>query len=90
MIQKYRDAGQITNEKAKQIVLRDIIEPEVIALDYVFDGLQFGGLPLLHRRGSLMKYLKHTSIKRNKSKKVKQSNRLTKKRNRKSRKSRNN
>jgi surface protein len=43
MIQKYRDAGQIPNEKAKQIVLRDIIEPEVIALDYVFDELQFGG-----------------------------------------------
>ena len=43
MIQKYTEAGQIPNEQASQMVLRDIIEPEVIALDYVFDGLQFGG-----------------------------------------------
>ena len=43
MIQKYRDVGQIPTEKAKQIVLRDIIEPEIVKLDYVFDGLQFGG-----------------------------------------------
>jgi surface protein len=43
MIQKYRDAGQIPTEKAKQMVLRDIIEPEIVSLDYVFDGLQFGG-----------------------------------------------
>ena len=43
MIQKYTEAGQIPNEQAKQMVLRDIIEPEIVSLDYVFDGLQFGG-----------------------------------------------
>ena len=43
MIQKYTDAGQISNKQAKQMVLRDIIEPEIVSLDYVFDGLQFGG-----------------------------------------------
>jgi hypothetical protein len=58
MIQKYIDAGQISNEQAKQMVLRDIIEPEIIALDYVFEGLQFGGKKsrkLLTRRKSIRK-----------------------------------
>ena len=43
MIHKYTEAGQTPNEQAKQMVLRDIIEPEIVALDYVFEGLQFGG-----------------------------------------------
>jgi hypothetical protein len=29
--------------KQKQMVLRDIIEQEIVELDYVFDGLQFSG-----------------------------------------------
>jgi hypothetical protein len=70
MIKKYRDAGQIPTEKAKQIVLRDIIEPEVIALDYVFDELQFGGIR--RNRKSIRKRnksRKKSIRKRNKSRK---------------------
>jgi hypothetical protein len=29
--------------KQNQMVLRDIIEPEIVELDDVFDGLQFSG-----------------------------------------------
>ena len=72
MIQKYIDAGQISNEQAKQMVLRDIIEPEIIALDYVFEGLQFGGKKsrklLTRRKSSRRKSSRRKSI-RKKSKK---------------------
>jgi surface protein len=68
MIQKYRDAGQIPTEKAKQIVLRDIIEPEIVKLDYVFDELQFGGI---RRNKSKKNKSKKNKSKKNKSKKNK-------------------
>jgi nitrate reductase beta subunit len=67
MIQKYRDAGQIPTEKAKQIVLRDIIEPEIVKLDYVFDELLFGG----RKNKSKKNKSKKNKSKKNKSKKNK-------------------
>ena len=87
MIQKYTEAGQIPNEQASQMVLRDIIEPEVIALDYVFDGLQFGGIRKKSGKKSGKKTGKNKS-KKNKSKKnkSKKNNSIRKKSRKKSRK----
>ena len=68
MIQKYIDAGQISNEQAKQMVLRDIIEPEIIALDYVFEGLQFGGT---EKNKSRKNNSRKNNSRKNKSKKNK-------------------
>jgi hypothetical protein len=73
MIQKYRDAGQIPNEQAKQMVLRDIIEPEIVALDYVFDGLQFGGNR--RRRRSVKRITRKRNITRRKSRNSRNKNR---------------
>jgi hypothetical protein len=89
MIQKYRDAGQIPNEKAKQIVLRDIIEPEIVALDYVFDGLQFGGNR--RRRRSVKRITRKRNITRRKSRNSRKSrkNRITRRKSRTPRNSRN-
>jgi hypothetical protein len=69
MIQKYREAGQIPNEQAKQMVLRDIIEPEIVSLDYVFDELQFGGRKSVKRRSEKRRKTirKRRSVKRRKS-----------------------
>ena len=83
MIKKYRDAGQIPTEKAKQIVLRDIIEPEVIALDYVFDELQFGGIrrnrkSIRKRNKSRKNKSRKNKSKKNKSRKNKSSNKSNK------------
>jgi hypothetical protein len=84
MIKKYRDAGQIPTEKAKQIVLRDIIEPEVIALDYVFDELQFGGIR--RNRKSIRKRNKSRKNKSRKNKSKKNKSRKNKSKKNKSRK----
>jgi surface protein len=74
MIQKYRDAGQIPNEQAKQMVLRDIIEPEIVALDYVFEGLQFGGKKsrklLTRRKSSRRKSIRRKSSRRKSNKRL--------------------
>jgi hypothetical protein len=84
MIQKYRDAGQIPNEQAKQMVLRDIIEPEIVALDYVFDELQFGGIrrnrkSIRKRNKSRKNKSKKNKSKKNKSKKNKSKKNKSKK-----------